>query len=1054
MAYSICDNLAVHGPFNQYNFMGCSVESFTMSVGLNEQQTEVSVELVQDCASVPEGGNPKIYYDDLLVQRENYGPDPGFINPGVGSPVYFRIGNCEFSGLLQAWTKKDSADGRPKYSVRLVDPRQILEGTQLILDSYSGGVGTCYNLINVFGFMERFGSNATCVPTAFESGCADTYGSALGFGGSGRTEEGMSSNRILLGTHLLTSGMNANANIFSPYGRLVFKGAKIAGHGIMLPDAQDNNLYFNFGGVVSQDSAYHDGYIAYYSLDLTELPVIDDAFRISGDSISVLDLIGQICDISSHDYYIELIPTYNGIGLNKIIKVRTINRNTQPGLQSLDTYINSNQTVDTSIGNELRNETTTVFLSGANKESIYTVEGDVDPYDALNKPQKMTDRGFHKIYNLLIPHGLWLGDTIYQEDGIPLECDDFGNDSNNTTIPTVASGCRAAGVSGPPAYGGLFHEGDGQEYDFRDLMICPYMGLDRNGNVLIPKIIYHELDGSGCYSHKIFAWYPIDISGLIFTMDDSIDVGFMRIGATEIATEIIIDEMEIISALLSYESWLSWAMTRNTELYQTADPNKTLNLQATLQALGNRANGVAPMMAHAIPPPVVAPAVAAAAANTQKRIRRNLDRAYEFITKFAESYGTKFMVRVPEACIKRDVNSGEFTYSQVPSNEGWTDTSPIMGLTNPSNTMNIFNTEQGKIKCFVKYWQESALDINAAKPMANFYLLDELAQDSFLSTDDEIDKWIYLPAEVEEGYVYGKLSTLCSPRVVITINSPLKLENGVTDNIDVRNSALAGIVVSNIGAGGFSLTQAQIAEYQKKSMLVFNIGLSNRLAIPHGVAIPFKSNINRYGPWITAGPPGQIRFEINEDLAPWNYGSTANMCAIGQLLSDEGISIQQAIEVGSITLPGFPRWNPGAEFSSIVGGKNLIENRNIQSNGFSEVAVGDSDPTDLDYLYIPSENGGAWSGLYGPIITDISVSVGPQGIQTTYSFRTYTSKSGKFSRLNAARMQKIGKVENKVEKIKNFIENRVELKEQKDKIKKLDKINKKRRAGPQPGGFF
>lgn len=946
MAYSICDNIAVHGPFNQHLFLGCSVENISLSLGMNDQQSELSVNLIEDCATVPEGGNPKLFTDFFLSLQSTYNADPGFINPNVGSPVYFRLGQFEFAGLLQAWTKKESADGRPKYSVRVVDPRQILEGTQIIIGNYSGGVGSVYNLINVFGFMERFGATAVCVPQPFEPTCSDTFGNALGFGGADINGEGMSWNRIRVGLQVLLGSFPKITNIYSPYGRMIFKGSKFGniGFGTMAADAYDINLYANFGGAIEQGSAYHDGYISEYVLDITELPAMPDDFRISGDTISILELISRVCDASSHDYYIELVPVQSGFGIVKVIKVRTISRGVQPALQTLDTYVNANQTIDFSIGHELRNETTTVFISGAKKESFYEVN--VGAWDEMNEEHP---------------------DMEGPEDD-----------------------CLNEGL-----------DGEGDEYHERD-WILPFLAFDSNNNAILPT--------KSTGASKQWIWDGIDVRGLKLILEG--DVG--------VEDSISIRENEILAALGSYDSWLSFATALDSELLDLCDPNglETKAVRANVMNLWVQANKPKQALPHdAFRMVLAGPGAADADAEARKAVRRNLDKAYKFISNLAQNYGNKFMVRAPYSCVRRDNSTGEFIFSETPTSSAWTDDTDIMGLPNPSNFLDLFSTEDGKIECIIKYSER-----------ADKLQIDGLSPDSFGKVNNDL----YLKASVEEGYVFTDISTLCGPRILVTVNNKVEIKDIDKEFGKLREAAM--------GAWTLIIQKSNPnADKETINRLISNMG--NLFVMPKkgkfiffdNIVIPMRSNINRYGPWITAGPPGQIRFEINDDLAPWNYGGTPAMCNAAQLLADEGITIQQATELGSITLPGFPVYNGGAEFGSVVGGKNLVENRLYSTDGFSETAVGDTDPTDIDYIYMPSEAGGAWTGQYGPIITDIRVDVGPQGIQSTYSFRTYTTRSGKLNKLNTERIRSIGKTNYKIQKNLNTLDRVKNLLKEKNK---------------------
>ena len=147
MSQNLCSPQNVYGSYNQTLFLGCSVLSFTASAGWNEQASEVTVELVQDpCPSLKTHFNTNI---SSFVPTVLYQSDPGFTEPNIGAPAYFRVADFEYAGIIQSYTRKDGADGNPVFSVKLTDPRVILEHTQLILDNYEGSVKGMHNLINV-----------------------------------------------------------------------------------------------------------------------------------------------------------------------------------------------------------------------------------------------------------------------------------------------------------------------------------------------------------------------------------------------------------------------------------------------------------------------------------------------------------------------------------------------------------------------------------------------------------------------------------------------------------------------------------------------------------------------------------------------------------------------------------------------------------------------------------------------------------------------------------------------------------------------------------------
>jgi len=103
-----------------------------------------------------------------------------------------------------------------------------------------------------------------------------------------------------------------------------------------------------------------------YSLDLSQLPSPPLSYRIGGGSIGLLDLIQRICQDGGVDFFITL----EGF----TIKVRTISRLSQPPLGTITAYTETNygdNVVRSSAGIETRNETTSSFLVGGQKQEIY-----------------------------------------------------------------------------------------------------------------------------------------------------------------------------------------------------------------------------------------------------------------------------------------------------------------------------------------------------------------------------------------------------------------------------------------------------------------------------------------------------------------------------------------------------------------------------------------------------------------------------------------------------------------------------------------------------------
>lgn len=256
-------------PFSGIKFLGATVRSIQSSLGLNEQKSQLNLNLVVD---VTDG--------DV------------FTLPSLGTPATFVLDAFTFSGILQKYGQSNRIDGFPTYSVTVEDPRDILAGTKVILNNYVGGTITVANLLNAYGYIRNLGDMST-------------------------NESGMKWSLVKAAIHDLTSGTV-------------------------------NTIY---GGPLS-----YRGYS--YRVDLSAIPQPPANYRISGDNLSILDIISHICTDAGCDFYVELV--------GNVIAVRVISRFNQPPLGTIFQLINQNtgNVISNEDGVELRNETTSAFLVG------------------------------------------------------------------------------------------------------------------------------------------------------------------------------------------------------------------------------------------------------------------------------------------------------------------------------------------------------------------------------------------------------------------------------------------------------------------------------------------------------------------------------------------------------------------------------------------------------------------------------------------------------------------------------------------------------------------
>jgi hypothetical protein len=349
-------NTNVCGPFSQTLFLGASIISFSASLGWNGDQGRLTVQLVEDTCI-----GEKVYYDANFNPRIATVPD--FFNPPkIGSPVYFKFGSFSFGGILQGWEEEVDVKGGKIFVVKITDALEIVEGTQVIINNYTGGTFGVPNLINAFGYNESLfsacGANASL--TSLDPPLK--YIPAAGFGGANVSADGMSWYQIRDAIQLLSNIPNTS-----------------------------------FGGLLSlRDHRYF--------IDISELPSLDANFRFNGDSVTILEAISQVCAAAGADFFTELLlypynyvnPNYSGIAghvhqdILKIIKIRVVSRFYQKtSANNVDLTVGSNIDARLNLGRitqfvgdgtgrlrssrglEFRNDITNSFLVGDNRQDLW-----------------------------------------------------------------------------------------------------------------------------------------------------------------------------------------------------------------------------------------------------------------------------------------------------------------------------------------------------------------------------------------------------------------------------------------------------------------------------------------------------------------------------------------------------------------------------------------------------------------------------------------------------------------------------------------------------------
>ena len=74
--------------------------------------------------------------------------------PIINNPLAKGKDHLVFGGILQSYNQSRSPAGNPLYTVNVIDPREILSNTTIILNNYAGPTYGQQNILNVYGFLE------------------------------------------------------------------------------------------------------------------------------------------------------------------------------------------------------------------------------------------------------------------------------------------------------------------------------------------------------------------------------------------------------------------------------------------------------------------------------------------------------------------------------------------------------------------------------------------------------------------------------------------------------------------------------------------------------------------------------------------------------------------------------------------------------------------------------------------------------------------------------------------------------------------------------------
>jgi hypothetical protein len=288
------------------SFCGASVTGFSSSLGWGQNKSSLDVQVIED------------------VKNGDF-----FNPPPLGMPCYFYFGaSFHFWGILQSWQHTNSdRGGYSQYSLKVEDPRELLMGTQLILNNYHGSTFGVPNILNCYAYWED----------------------NLGYGGANANSSGMPWFKIAQAVQLITN---------------------LPAQGL-------------FGGPI-----YYRG--VRYAVDLSLLPIPPPYYRVGGGaSISLMQAIQTLCDESGCDFFVELdpgveVPVIRVFTVSRYLQpplgtIKAITNNNWGG-----TVCHSDN------GVELRNDPTTSFLIGGDTCDLHQTDA-IQPFWGYNLDGSPTD---------------------------------------------------------------------------------------------------------------------------------------------------------------------------------------------------------------------------------------------------------------------------------------------------------------------------------------------------------------------------------------------------------------------------------------------------------------------------------------------------------------------------------------------------------------------------------------------------------------------------------------------------------------------------------------
>jgi hypothetical protein len=309
-----------------------------------------------------------------------------------------------FGGILQSYMQNRGPGGNPLYSVQVTDPREILSNVILVLNNYAGTTFNTQNVFNIHGFLEynmtpalsgilqrNFPNyniltkyvNPTNGYISYSGSMSATSPVDCWLASAGGMFGSTESSFPVTGTGFSRRGPQG-----IPFYRIKQAIGALMSLEYTLPAEYEN---MGFGKVIN-----FRGYN--YVVDFSGLPNLPPMYFLDFDQINLLDLALEVCDVTSRDLFVSLLPVINHPAcqflydnqnadpkklIAGIIRLDSIDRSHAPVYGAIKTYIDSLASSgilveNQDVGYELSNVTTDKFVVGAQEVDMYCFSANAD----------------------------------------------------------------------------------------------------------------------------------------------------------------------------------------------------------------------------------------------------------------------------------------------------------------------------------------------------------------------------------------------------------------------------------------------------------------------------------------------------------------------------------------------------------------------------------------------------------------------------------------------------------------------------------------------------